>query len=38
MEYHGQRALFYIEPTFIDALKPELKALYYSVDEQLTQD
>jgi N-acyl amino acid synthase of PEP-CTERM/exosortase system len=35
MEYHGQRALFYIEPTFIDALKPELKELYQSVDQQL---
>lgn len=29
---------FIFEPTFVDALKPELKALYYSVDEQLTQD
>jgi len=36
MDYHGQRALFYIEPTFIDALKPELKELYQSVDQQLT--
>lgn len=36
IEYHGQRALFYIEPTFIDALKPELKELYDSVDQQLT--
>ena len=35
MEYHGQRALFYIEPTFIDGLKPELKELYQSVDQQL---
>ena len=36
IEYHGQRALFYIEPTFIDALKPELKILYLSIDQQLT--
>jgi len=36
MDYHGQRALFYIEPNFIDALKPELKELYQSVDQQLT--
>jgi N-acyl amino acid synthase of PEP-CTERM/exosortase system len=35
IEYHGQRALYYIEPTFIDALKPELKELYKSVDQQL---
>ena len=35
IEYHGQRALFYIEPTFIDALKPELKELYHSLDKQL---
>ena len=35
IEYHGQRALFYIEPTFIDALKPELKELYHSLDDQL---
>lgn len=38
MDYHGQRALFYIEPTFIDALKPELKELYQSVDQQLAHD
>lgn len=38
MEYHGQRALFYIEPTFIDALKPELKEFYNSIDEQLAHD
>ena len=36
MDYHGQRALFYIEPTFVDALKPELKELYLSVDQQLS--
>ncbi len=35
IDYHGQRALFYIEPTFIDDLKPELKELYQSVDQQL---
>ena len=35
IEYHGKRALFYIEPNFIDALKPELKELYHSLDEQL---
>ena len=38
MDYHGQRALFYMEPTFIDALKPELKELYQSVDKQLTHN
>jgi N-acyl amino acid synthase of PEP-CTERM/exosortase system len=38
IDYHGQRALFYIEPTFIDDLKPELKELYNSVDQQLTDD
>lgn len=38
IEYHGQRALFYIEPTFIDDLKPELRELYHSIDQQLTND
>ncbi len=35
VDYHGQRALFYIEPTFIDTLKPQLKELYHSIDHQL---
>jgi N-acyl amino acid synthase of PEP-CTERM/exosortase system len=38
MDYHGQRALYYIEPTFVDALKPELKELYHYVDQQLIND
>jgi N-acyl amino acid synthase of PEP-CTERM/exosortase system len=38
VEYHGQRALFYIEPTFIDSLKPELQELYKWVDQQLRHD
>lgn len=35
VEYHGQRALFYIEPTFVDALESELRALYDKIDQQL---
>jgi N-acyl amino acid synthase of PEP-CTERM/exosortase system len=35
IDYHRLRALYYIEPTFVDALKPELKEFYYYVDQQL---
>jgi N-acyl amino acid synthase of PEP-CTERM/exosortase system len=35
MDYHGQRALFYTDGAFIDALKPELKEFYQSIDQQL---
>jgi N-acyl amino acid synthase of PEP-CTERM/exosortase system len=35
IDYHGQRALFYIEPTFVEALDHELRALYYKIDRQL---
>ncbi|NOT11556.1 MAG: PEP-CTERM/exosortase system-associated acyltransferase [Methylococcaceae bacterium] len=35
IDYHGLRALYYIEPTFVDSLKPELKELYNSLDKQL---
>jgi N-acyl amino acid synthase of PEP-CTERM/exosortase system len=36
IDYHGPRALHYIEPNFIDDLKAELKELFKSVDQQLT--
>jgi N-acyl amino acid synthase of PEP-CTERM/exosortase system len=38
MNYHGQRALFYTDGAFIDTLKPELKELYQSIDQQLTHN
>lgn len=38
IDYHGQRALFYIEPTFIEALEPELKELYHRVDQKLKKE
>ncbi len=38
MDYHGQRALFYTDGAFINTLKPELKELYQSVDQQLTNN
>lgn len=37
-DYHGQRALFYTDGAFINTLKPELKELYQSVDQQLGDD
>ncbi len=38
MEYHGQRALFYVESVLIEPLEPQLKEFYKSVDQQLTHD
>ncbi len=38
IEYHGERAMFYIDyPTLFDNLKPEFELFYRFVEEQLTK-